>query len=93
MKKNIFFEVVWRIALLFTIPMLLTFITDELRGFFGDIYRPDKFNGMIDKDWIWGSRHFWFAWGSFFIWVAAIVNSIYSLMHMVEENEINKNNK
>jgi hypothetical protein len=74
MKRRILFCVylALNIVALFAAAMLWSFLTEKLRGFFGDINTRDL-RGAIDMDWTWGYRHYLYFWMSFFLVIVAIV--------------------
>lgn len=89
MKTKVFLAIAIRVILVFVIPMFLTFLTEELRGFFGDV--PCSNNGCqhgfnIDSEWDWGARHYWYWWCGFFLWGLAVINCIVSVAQIVNKN-------
>lgn len=82
MKNQVYFGIAIRLIILFVLGMLFTFIPDHLREFFGDTHVPD-INTVIDKEWKWGARHYWFAWMMFFLFVLSVINFAVSVVNLV----------
>jgi hypothetical protein len=84
MKNEVYFGVAIRIIILFVCGMLLTFIPNELRGFFGDVecigcYPTD----VIDTNWTWGARHYWYYWMMFFLFLLSLVSVIMQSANLI----------
>jgi hypothetical protein len=65
------------LTLLFIVGMMMTFVTEIIQqsGFFGDIKSPDTY-GCMDKDYIWGARHYWYFWLCFILFLISLVRII-----------------
>lgn len=89
MKTNVFFAIACRLVLIFAIPLFFTFVTEELRWFFGDVYNPDNINGfsVIDDDWKWGARHYWYFWGGASLWFLSVLNFMIFAENIIKENK------
>jgi len=83
MKTRTFLQIAFRIVALFTIAMLLTFIPEYLRDFFGDKpfvpYIGPYGNrimesGDIDTEWAWGARHYWYFFMMLLLFLLSAIN-------------------
>lgn len=78
MKFKLYLKVVFRIILLCAIGMAWTYITPELRTFFGDVPQ-DCSNYETDSCWKWGPRHYWYHIGSIVIFIISILYNVFSI--------------
>jgi hypothetical protein len=85
MTYKLYFSIASRIVLLFTFAILFTFIPDELRSFFGDI--PCTQNGLfeVDKDYCWGSRHYWYYWMMFLLFILSVISLILQIESLIKK--------
>jgi hypothetical protein len=64
MKLNKWNILSLRVIALFTITILISFVSEPMRSFFGDTPNlPDDHGhiwggGMVDREWNWGWRHY-----------------------------------
>jgi hypothetical protein len=56
MKLKVYLTIVIRIILMTAIGMIMSYIPEHLRGFFGDVPNGTDLS-MVDKGWDWGTRH------------------------------------
>jgi len=88
MKKQLLLFILFRIIILFTIPMLFTFIPEHIRWFFGDVPYSDGLrhgSDFMEDGYDWGSRHYWYAWMCFFLFLTSIVDTVISIIKMIEK--------
>lgn len=100
MNNRVFFGIAGRIIIIFVIAIAMTFIPENLRGFFGDTYKPctgtfkdnygnvrilDNCNGLIDDDYQWGIRHYWFYWMVFLLFCLSVVNVIIGSYELINK--------
>lgn len=75
------------IILIFGSGIMMTFVNDWIQasGFFGDVpFVPYKSHygimitrdSKIDGQWVWGTRHYWYYWMCFFLWILSVVRCI-----------------
>lgn len=83
MKHQVYFGIALRIVALFVIGMLMTFVTPELREFFGDVYCESCGAFNIDSEYEWGARHYWYAWMMFFLFILSLINVIISIRNLI----------
>lgn len=83
MKHKVFFGIAVRIIVLFSIGMAFSFIPDNLRGFFGDVYVERQFNSFIEHEWQWGVRHYWYFCMMFFLFILSAVNTALSIARII----------
>lgn len=89
MKPQVFFGIVIRIIVLCVFGMLCTFIPDHLRVFFGDTANiSGKCNSefKIDCNWIWGARHYWYAWMMVLLFITSLLNIIIGVVDIVDKH-------
>jgi hypothetical protein len=100
MKTQVYLGIAIRLIVLFGVGMLLSFIPEQLRGFFGDetcIGKTYKMYGEtrkgcpyegfgIDQDWKWGVRHYWYYWMMFLLFLLSLVNIILSIIGLVTKH-------
>jgi len=60
----------------------MTYIPENCREFFGDTLRETPTFGM-DINYDWGSRHYWFWWGSLILALVSIADAVISIVNMV----------
>jgi len=87
MKVKIYLQITFRIALLFIIPMFATFLTDLLRGFFGDVQYDTCTNASIDPCWSWSARHYWYFWMNVCLWIVAAISVIGSIVTLLKKHK------
>jgi uncharacterized protein YjeT (DUF2065 family) len=88
MKTNVFLHIAIRIIILCTIGMLMTFIPEHLRDFFGDTIDTSD-NPFRDKGtvyWNWGARHYWYYWMMVFLFILSIINFFMSIVKVINKN-------
>jgi len=83
MKNQLYFGIAIRLVILFSLGILFSFVPEHLRVFFGDLNIPDKSGGPIDRDWVWGARHYWFAWMMFFLFILSLINFVMSVYNLI----------
>lgn len=88
MKTSLYLYIILRIVVLFSLAMASTFLPDYFRGFFGDTkvvpnHNGYVYGGMIDPDWNWGSRHYWFFWMMVLLFLLSLVDAIISIRNVV----------
>lgn len=80
MKQFKFFiSISLQIVILFVAAMAFTFLSDYMAttGFFGDVPIPEgKEDGVVDKGFIWGARHYMYWWMAFLLFIAQSVRVI-----------------
>lgn len=88
MKWKLYFEVVLRIIILFSLAMLFTFIPDHLRDFFGDRRRisTDIGDWGMDVEWIWGGRHYWYYWMCVLLFILTLINFVGGIIHSINKH-------
>ena len=87
MKTNVYLGIAIRIIVLCLFAMAITFITPELRTFFGDVYVPNGISDEgIDKYWDWGARHYWYFWTMIFLFLLSLINVIMQIVKIIEKN-------
>lgn len=84
MKYQVYLHIAARIVILMVIGMLLTYVPDYLRPFFGDTLCPDGWCGGIDVKWDWGARHYWYFWGVVSLFILSLVNFIVSIVNIIK---------
>lgn len=87
MKTIVYLHIAIRIIVLVAIGMMLTYIPEHLRTFFGDT-TPSKntlFIGM-DPSWDWGIRHYWYWWGIFLLFILTLINFIWSVANICNKH-------
>ena len=63
MKIQVYLHIAIRLIILVAIGMMLSFVPDMLRVFFGDTVRKEPSFMGIDIYWDWGAIHYWYFWG------------------------------
>ncbi len=86
MKNQVYFGIAIRIIVLFSLSMLFTYISEHLRDFFGDIHQRDRSGCIADENWIWGSRHYWFFWMMFLLFILSAINFVLATISLVEKH-------
>lgn len=84
MKFNLYAGIAIRIIFLCVIGMLSTYLVEPLRGFFGDT-PCTSFCGLIDPDWDWGARHYWYWWMMFLLFTLSLVSIIVQIIHLINK--------
>lgn len=90
MKYKVYWGLVFRIILIFSIGMLWTFINPHLREFLGDTYcgsgNCDGTSFRFDDQWIWGARHYWYWWMMFLLFILSLTNVVMSSINLVNRH-------
>lgn len=92
MKIPVYLGIAIRIILLVGFGMLFTFITPELRIFFGDrLATLQEINSnhadfQIDILYVWGARHYWYFWGVFLLFILSLINFIMSIVSLINKH-------
>lgn len=85
MKHPVYFGIAARVVLLFAVGMLLTYIPEHLRDFFGDTpCTKNCYN--VDADWDWGARHYWYFWMNVVLFFLSFINLIISAASLVKKH-------
>lgn len=84
MNTKVFLGLAIRIIIVFAVAILMTFAPDELRGFFGDVKGYDR-GAMVDEDWVWGVRHYWYLWMCILLFILSAVNAIVGGIKLVNK--------
>jgi hypothetical protein len=74
MKRKVFYTIAIRILILGIIGSLMSFLPEQLRGYFGDIPTTDPTPYGIDPAWDWGTRHYWYFWTMTILFILALVD-------------------
>lgn len=92
MNTKAYFYIVFRILLLGALGIMFTYVPEHLRGFFGDHLRNTSIysgryetSGMVDQNWTWGARHYWFFWISTIIFILSVVKIWFDFVDFVEK--------
>lgn len=90
MKNIVYFNIAFRIILLSAVAMAITFITPHMREFFGDTpaTKIDGFysSGVIDVEWNWGIRHYWYYWTMIILFILSFINLIMSIAKVLKKH-------
>lgn len=99
MKNNVFFGIGFRIIILFAIAILGTYIPEHSREFFNDEYVGKteivtSFDGTNyikkrsgpDKEYDWGSRHYWYFVGIMILFILSAANVVIGSIKLVKKN-------
>jgi len=87
MKTQVYFGIAIRIILMGIIATLLTYIPDHLRDFFGDIINTSRYkNGAIDRDWVWGIRHYIYFTVVTLLWFLSLIVVILDISKLLAKN-------
>ncbi len=86
MKFPVYINIAIRIVILAVLGMILTYIPDHLRPFFGDTPAA-KVNifSSIDNNWDWGIRHYWYFWAVIALFILSAINFIMSIKTIVDK--------
>jgi hypothetical protein len=76
MKPKVLLSISLCLLWIFAVPIAISFVTPHLRDFLGDVRYAEKplWGNLIDPNYSWGVRHYWFFWGCIFLWLLSIVN-------------------
>jgi hypothetical protein len=86
MKHQVYFGIALRIIILFSVAMAMTYVPDQLRGFFGDTpYPHGNYNqrDMVDEYWEWGVRHYWYNVMIISLFVLSAVNVVVMIRNLI----------
>lgn len=86
MKHNVYFGIALRIIMLFSVGMIMSFITPHLHGPLGDTPQQYCSRDLFDEEWNWSAAHYWFYWMCFFIFILSIINCIVWIIKIVNDN-------
>lgn len=92
MKHNVYFGIALRIILLFSIGILMTYVTPFLHTPFGDMPYPEDsyeyryLNDAIDPYWNWSATHYWFNAMCIALFMLSVVNCIVFIVKLVRAN-------
>lgn len=79
MSIKLYLQIAIRLILLFSTPMAFTFVTPELRQFFGDTICTSYCYDLVDVRWNWGVRHYWYFWLTTLLF---LLSAFYSFIHI-----------
>ena len=90
MKTNVFFNIAFRIILLFGTAILMTFVSEQLHSFLGDkthVCPSDYcYHGDLNNDgYDWGTRHYWYFWMCVTLFILALINFVISIVELVKK--------
>ncbi len=63
-----------RIIGICVIGMLMTYVPDQLREFFGDVKITN--DGGFDSGWKWGRRHYWYSGMTICLFILSIIHLV-----------------
>ena len=86
MKNEVYFGIAIRIIVIFLIGMLWTFVPDQLRDFFGDKLSTERNGFGFDRDYKWGSRHYWYWWMMFLLFMLSVFSAIMQIVSLIEKH-------
>lgn len=98
MKTKMYFTIAFRLILLFTSAMILTFLTDSIRDFLGDkihvcgsdcatAYSKCKNSSdMFDKSYDWGIRHYWYFWMLVSLFILSAIDLVIHIVNLIDKN-------
>lgn len=84
MKTQLYLHIVGRLLLLGAIGIIGSYLPDVLRDFFGD-QRLATEHPVIDPGWVWGSRHYWYFWTMFLVFITSLINCVVSIVSQVKK--------
>ena len=86
MKNEVYFGIALRIVVIFIVAMLWTYIPDQLRDFFGDKLSTERNGFGFDRDYKWGSRHYWYAWTMFLLFILSVISAIMQCAKLIKKH-------
>lgn len=98
MKNNVFFGIAFRIIALFAIAMIGSYAPEQLRSFFGDNLHEHikgcakhytgcvNTKNMMDNEWDWGVRHYWYFHMILILFLLSCVNVIMGSINLIKGN-------
>jgi hypothetical protein len=88
MKPKVFLTIAINIITVFTCGMLMTFVTESLRDFFGDTPCNHLYphSTSMDIEWDWGSRHYFYFWMMVFLFILSIINAVVSIRNILKKH-------
>ncbi len=91
MKLTVYLEIGVRIIILGMLGFFMTFVSEGLTHFFGDVmhYCTEKycrhgFFGSLDGEMLWGSRHYWYFWTLFCLFAWSVVSFVMRLFKVLD---------
>ena len=88
MKTQLYLGIALRIIIFFLVVMLMTFIPDHLRGFFGDTELANGYqSGIVDRHWDWGVRHYWYGLMCLCLFILSAVNVMMSIEDIINRQD------
>lgn len=86
MKTKVYLAIFIRIVFIFSIWMLMTYIPDHLREFFGDMKLEECENMGPDPCWEWGIRHYLYFWMMILLSILTLVNLFWTCVNIINKN-------
>jgi hypothetical protein len=86
MKTAAYFQIAFRIILVFAVAMAMSFIPEHLRDFFGDVpQKPSPYlREEMDIGWDWGVRHWWWFIMMTSLFILTIINLLWSIRNILQ---------
>ena len=85
MKTSIYLRITISIIVLCVIGMIWTYLPELLRDFFSDTKCLTNCYGLIEPQWIWGARHYWFWWMNFLLFLTTLCSTIMHIVRHVQK--------
>lgn len=86
MNTRLYIYICFRVILMVLLGMLLTYVPDYLRDFFGDTPRNPGLHPFdidsIDLYWNWGARHYWYFTGVVILFSLSLIDNC---LHVVNK--------
>ena len=95
MKLKVYFGIAVRIILLFVTAMMMTYVTEELRTFFGDTYIGatkitsccgEVSRNGFDASYKWGARHYWYFHMCLLLFILSLISLSMSIVDILKKN-------
>lgn len=86
MKPQVYFGIAIRIILLFAVGIAMTFVTPHMRTFFNDTPHIGMATTVMDEDWDWGIRHYWFHFMLILLFALSAINIMVGIINLVDKH-------
>jgi hypothetical protein len=83
MKTKHFIEIGLRIICVCLIGMMVTFIPENLRDFFGDVKLETSHPMGIDRWYDWGVRHYWYFYMMLCLFILSAIHFVGRLIKII----------
>lgn len=85
MKNKVYLGIAIRIVILFSLAMFSTYVSENLRGFFGDVKLSIPSTLGMDKNWDWGSRHYWYFYMMICLFLLSVANLVVYVVTVIKK--------